>query len=66
MDIGARTARYNPEYHAGAVLTCRQRRSGLGSRRPGRKLLLEADPAECSSTATARDGISAMSRACPR
>jgi hypothetical protein len=25
LDIGARIARYNPEYHAGAALTCRLR-----------------------------------------
>jgi hypothetical protein len=25
LDIDARIARYNPEYHAGAVLTCRHR-----------------------------------------
>jgi hypothetical protein len=35
-------------------------------RMPGQNLLLDAGHAECSSTATARPSISAMSRANPR
>src|SRR4051812_16668041 len=65
VDIGARIARYNPRYHARAVLACRPRRSRSAAGADW-NLLLDAAHAECSSTATARPRKFAAPRASPR